>query len=139
VSDTTEVPCVGAVVFDEAGRLLLVRRGRPPEAGRWSLPGGRVEAGESDAEAILRELAEETGLLARVGELLGTVCRPGPAGEVYVISDYRCEASAEAVARARAGDDAAELRWATAAELRALPTTTGLVDALAAWNALPAL
>lgn len=130
--------CVGAVVFDAAGRLLLVRRGRPPEAGRWSLPGGRVEAGETDAEALRREMLEEAGLEVRVGDLLGTVRRPGPSGEVYVISDYRCEVAPEAVAAARAGDDAAALRWATAAELRALPMTTGLLDTLTTWSALPA-
>jgi 8-oxo-dGTP diphosphatase len=52
-----EVPCVGAVVHDGQGRLLLVRRGHAPSAGLWSVPGGRVEAGESEVEAVVRELA----------------------------------------------------------------------------------
>src|SRR2546430_16924216 len=59
---TARVPCAGAVVKDQAGRLLLVRRGREPGRGRWSLPGGRVEPGETAAEAAVREVREETGL-----------------------------------------------------------------------------
>jgi len=51
-----EVPCVGAVVFDDDGRLLLIRRGNPPAQGQWSLPGGRVEPGEQAVVAVLREL-----------------------------------------------------------------------------------
>src|SRR5436190_190421 len=54
------VECAGAVVRDDHGRLLLVRRGRPPSAGLWSLPGGRIEPGESAAAAAAREVWEET-------------------------------------------------------------------------------
>ncbi|MBA2553039.1 MAG: NUDIX domain-containing protein, partial [Geodermatophilaceae bacterium] len=57
------IPCVGAIVYDEAGRLLLIRRGQPPHAGSWSLPGGRIEAGETPRQAVVREAAEETGLI----------------------------------------------------------------------------
>ena len=56
------IPCVGAVVFDDSGRLLLIRRANPPAQGTWSLPGGRVEPGESSEDAVVRELHEETGL-----------------------------------------------------------------------------
>src|SRR5262245_49581335 len=56
---TARVPCAGAVVLDSAGRLLLVRRAREPGRGRWSLPGGRVEAGETAAAAAVREVREE--------------------------------------------------------------------------------
>ena len=56
------VPCVGAVIHDPAGRLLLIRRGHDPHRGLWSLPGGRIEAGESPEQAVVREVREETGL-----------------------------------------------------------------------------
>ena len=70
------VPCVGALVHDDEGRLLLVRRRNEPGAGRWSVPGGRVEPGETDADAVRREVLEETGLHVTVGLRVGTVERP---------------------------------------------------------------
>lgn len=126
--------CVGAVVTDEAGRLLVIRRGRPPGEGLWSLPGGRVEPGEQDAAAVVRELYEETGLAVRVGALVGTVERPGPGGVVYEIHDYAATAVGGTL---RAGDDAADARWVTPEQLRALPCTSGLVDILVEWRVLP--
>jgi 8-oxo-dGTP diphosphatase len=128
------VPCVGAVVHDDEHRLLLVRRGRDPSAGRWSLPGGRVEAGESDGAAVRREVLEETGLDVVVGRLVGTVERPGPDGVVYDIRDYACAVMG---GRLRAGDDASEVRWVDRWDLLTLDTTDGLVDALEAWGMLP--
>jgi ADP-ribose pyrophosphatase YjhB (NUDIX family) len=114
--------CVGAVILDADGRLLLVRRGRPPGEGLWSLPGGRVEAGESDAEAVVREIREETGLDVVPGALAGTVQRPP-----YEIHDYYATAVGGLL---RAGDDAADVRWVFDAELRLLPLTDGLLDFL---------
>ena len=77
------IPCVGGIVR-HGGRLLLVKRGREPARGTWSVPGGRVEAGETDEQATAREVLEETGLRVVVGELVGTVERDAPAGGVYV-------------------------------------------------------
>jgi 8-oxo-dGTP pyrophosphatase MutT (NUDIX family) len=67
-----EIPSRGAaaVIFDDAGRVLLVKENY--DRRRWSLPGGAVEAGESDEEAVIREVAEETGVVARVGDLIGS-------------------------------------------------------------------
>lgn len=125
---------VGAVVHDDAGRLLVVRRGRQPFAGYWSLPGGRVEPGEDDAAAVVREVAEETGIVVVVGALLGTLERPAPGGGVFDIRDYRCAVSGGALI---AGDDATAVAWVEADELRRLPTTPGLLQLLAQWDALP--
>ncbi|MEO3859690.1 NUDIX domain-containing protein [Acrocarpospora sp. B8E8] len=114
--------CVGAVIRDSDGRLLLVRRGRPPGEGLWSLPGGRVEAGENDFEAVVREIREETGLDVVPGELAGTVWRPP-----YEIHDYYATAVGGLL---KAGDDAADVRWVSEAELRLLPLTDGLLGFL---------
>jgi 8-oxo-dGTP pyrophosphatase MutT (NUDIX family) len=136
------VRCVGGIVFDPAGRLLLIRRGHAPAAGRWSIPGGRVEPGESDELAVVRELAEETALPVVPGPLVGTVTRPGIGGDVYEIYDYDCtvgtlDGAARSPAAATAGDDAAELRWVGRAEFATLELTDGLWDALAGWGRLP--
>jgi 8-oxo-dGTP diphosphatase len=130
------VRCVGAIVHDAGGRLLVVRRGRPPGEGLWSLPGGRVEPGESDAEAVVRELSEETGLRVEPGSLIGQVERQGPGGVTYDILDYAAIVTGGSLA---AGDDASDARWATVAELRDLPTTAGLLEALTGWGVVPAL
>jgi 8-oxo-dGTP diphosphatase len=127
------VRCVGAVVRDGAGRLLLVRRGREPSAGLWSLPGGRVERGESDAEAVVRELREETGLRVTVGALVGRVERPGPGEVTYDIYDYAARVAGGLLAP---GDDATDARWVSPAELRALPTSPGLVECLTRWQVI---
>lgn len=128
------VDCVGALVYDEERRLLVIRRGHDPGAGLWSIPGGRVEPGESDAEAVIREVAEETGLTVTVGDLAGEVERPGRAGTTYVIRDYRATATAGTLTP---GDDATDARYVTRPELLALPTTDLLIDTLTEWGALP--
>ena len=129
------VPCVGALVHDDDGRLLVVRRAHDPGAGRWTIPGGRVEAGESDVEAVQREVLEETSLHVVVGARVGTVLRPGLGSDVYDIRDYAC---ALALTTAPvAGDDAAEVRWVTRSELLDLDLVDGLLDCLSDWGMLP--
>lgn len=129
-----EVPCVGALVYDGTGRILLVRRANPPAQGLWSVPGGRVEPGEDGATAVAREVAEETGLTVVADRLVGTVRRDAPDGSVYVIDDWACRLTGGAL---RAGDDASDAGWFTAAALAGLATSPGLVEALAGWGALP--
>lgn len=123
------VRCVGGVVYDDTGRLLLIRRANEPSRGRWSLPGGRVERAESDAVAVTRELYEETGLRVRPGALVGTVVR----GE-YEIFDYACTVTGGDL---RAGDDADDVRWVDAEALAVLDLAEGLTEALRTWDALP--
>jgi ADP-ribose pyrophosphatase YjhB (NUDIX family) len=132
------IDCVGGIVVDTEGRLLLVLRGQEPAKGTWSLPGGRVERGESDAVATAREVLEETAVPVLVGGLVGTVERAAPGGGVYVIRDYLCRPFDGTAGRAsvRAGDDATDAAWFTVAEVRALDTSPGLVPALEQWGVL---
>src|SRR5215213_9875198 len=99
--------CVGAVVVYE-DQLLLVRRGHGPAAGEWSLPGGRVEQGETLAEAVLRELSEETGIEGVCDELVGWVERIG-SDHHFVILDFGV--TVLDAGEPRAGGDAAEAEW----------------------------
>jgi ADP-ribose pyrophosphatase YjhB (NUDIX family) len=130
------VPCVGAVVVDAAGRLLLIRRGHAPSAGLWSVPGGRVEAGESLTEAVVREVREETGLAVRPGAVVGRLSIPG-GGVVYDVTDFACELVGPP-ADPVAGDDAADVLFADPATLEGLACTPRLLETLRAWGALPA-
>lgn len=129
------VPCAGALVFDPQGRILLARRANPPAQGAWSVPGGRVEVGETVEQAAVRELFEETGLVGVVERFVGTVRREAPDGSVYEISDFVL--SVADVGGARAGDDASEVAWFGADDLATAVTSPGLVDALTAWGVLP--
>lgn len=123
--DRPEV-CVGAVAVD-AGRLLLIRRDRPPSAGFWSIPGGRVEGGETLGEAVVRELAEETGVEGVCGELLGWVERIGEEHH-QLIFDFFVEVLEPEPARA--GDDAAEVAWVRLEDVGELPLAEGLAEFL---------
>jgi 8-oxo-dGTP diphosphatase len=127
------IHCVGAIITDSAGRLLLIKRGHEPQAGRWSLPGGRIEPGESDQQALVREVREETGLRVAPGRLAGTVERPWPGGRVLVIRDYLAVVAGGDLA---AGDDADDARWVSPADFAGLALTSGLQEALHAWGVL---
>jgi len=113
------VVAVGAIIV-QAGRVLLVRRRHEPLAGRWSLPGGGVELGETLVEAIAREVREETGLDVTVGpvvEVLERISRDfeGRVAYHYVLVDYLCEPQADAMPRA--GSDAADVALVAGHEL----------------------
>jgi ADP-ribose pyrophosphatase YjhB (NUDIX family) len=119
--------CVGAVAVDQE-RLLLIRRGRPPGVGYWSVPGGRVQLGETVGEAVVRELAEETGLEGVCDELLGWVERITDEHH-FVILDFRVTIldPADPVA----GDDAAEAAWVPLHEVSEMDLVDGLAEFLA--------
>src|SRR5271155_621871 len=91
-----DAPLVGVgTIIIEQDRVMLVKRGHPPLAGEWSIPGGALEVGEMLREAAVREALEETGLTVETGELLGVydrVLRDG-GGQVlyhYVLIDFLC-------------------------------------------------
>ena len=108
---------VGAVLIED-GRVLLIRRGKQPLRGRWSLPGGTVEAGETLEQALEREMREETSLDVRVGPLITAFDRierrDGQLVYHHVIVDFLCE---RVSGEARAGSDACALAWAAPEEL----------------------
>lgn len=131
------IPCVGAIIKDRSGRLLLIKRLNEPGAGLWSVPGGRIEAGETDEQAVVREVLEETGLKVGCGPLVGAVERPGLAGAVVDIRDYEAFVTGGELA---AGDDAADARWVTPQEAGSMDAagllTPRLLEALRSWNVL---
>ena len=89
MSDDQPELCVGAVIVDE-DRLLMVRRGHGPAAGTWSVPGGRVERGETVAEAVVREVREETAVEALCGALIDWVERIDDQRHLFIL-DFRVE------------------------------------------------
>jgi len=110
---------VGAVVLAERdGRtcVLMIRRAQPPALGRWTLPGGRVERGETLADALVREMREETGLEVNVGALVEVVDLID-AQVHYVVLDYACAVAGGAL---QAGDDAGEVAWVDVRSLDAV-------------------
>jgi mutator protein MutT len=125
---------VGAVAIHD-GRILLVRRGRGPAAGEWSVPGGRVEAGETLHEAVVRETAEETGLEVVVERFLGWVERIGTAPAIadgsyhFVILDFVVDVLDPEQAPV-AGDDAAEVAWVALEDLSDSRLVGGLLEFL---------
>jgi len=109
---------VGAVVWDGPDRVLLVRRGQPPKQGEWSLPGGRVEPGETLREALAREVREDTGLEIAIGSLIDVIdlVERADAGALvthFVLIDFTAEVAGGTL---RAASDAAACGWFTPAE-----------------------
>lgn len=117
---------VGAVVVHD-GDLLLIRRGHGPAAGSWSVPGGRVEPGELLAEAVVRELLEETGLEGACGSLVGWTERVDGQHH-WVILDF--EVTVLDRRAPVAGSDATEARWVPCEEVSELALVEGLAEFL---------
>jgi 8-oxo-dGTP diphosphatase len=135
-------PMVGAaaVVIDDGGRILLVKRGRPPSAGTWGLPGGLLDLGERLADGAYREVLEETGIESEIRDVVGTfeplqLDNEGDIEYHFVVVDFwakyiRGEASAQ--------DDADDVAWTSANELNRYglnaDTRRVIESAFAAWE-----
>jgi ADP-ribose pyrophosphatase YjhB (NUDIX family) len=118
--------CVGAIAVHD-GELLMIRRGHGPAAGTWSLPGGHVEPGELLAEAVVREVLEETGLECVCDSLVGWAERFDD-DRHFVILDF--EVTVLDDRQGRAGSDAAELAWVPLADVAERNLTDGLAEFL---------
>jgi len=128
---------VGAVILHE-DKVLLVRRGKSPSFGKWSLPGGLVELGETTREAIAREIVEECAIKIRIVDVAGVIDRivKDDAGRVryhYVLVDYLAYPDSMDV---QAGSDAAEAQWFALDRVAELDTTQGLLDMIRRAEAL---
>jgi ADP-ribose pyrophosphatase len=113
---------VGAIIVAD-GRVLLVKRGHPPLAGEWSIPGGMLEVGERVREAVVREVLEETGLMVETADLLGVydrILRDGSGKTHYhfVLIDFLCRRLA---GEPQAAGDAEDVRWFSREEAEKLP------------------
>lgn len=126
-----KVPVVAAsgIVFRAGPRVLVIQRGRPPLAGTWTFPGGKVRGGESIAQAIEREVLEETGLRVVAGELVQIVELVSE-GYHYVIHDHLCTLL-DPHEKPRPGSDAKDVRFVTPNELAELGTTDEMRRVLA--------
>ena len=133
---------VGGVVLD-GNRVLLVRRGREPLKGLWSIPGGAVEVGETREEALVREIKEETGLDVEVGPLVAVLDRirrdaDGRVEYHYVLVDYACRPRGGEL---KASTDVDRAQWVRIDDLDRFELTDGTArvihDAYAAWNGIP--
>lgn len=119
---TTPSVAIGAFVFDREGRVLLVERANPPGVGLWTVPGGKLEARETLAQAVAREVREETGLVVEVGTL-ACVVEHISEGYHYVILDYLARVIGGELAPA---GDARAARFVDESELATLPLSDGL-------------
>jgi len=121
-SPPVPVVAVGGVAVLE-GALLLVQRANPPGAGDWTVPGGRVDPGESVTAAVEREVFEETGLEVGCGAFLGWAERRGPDFH-FVILDFEVAVSGQQTPAA--GGDATAVAWVPLAEVAGLRLVEGL-------------
>lgn len=126
MTETKPIDCVGVICF-RGEDVLLIKRGTPPRKGEWSIPGGRIEAGESERDAALRELFEETAIMAALEEKVATIDARFE-GYHYRLHDY---AARWISGEPKFGDDAADARFVPPAELDALgmwPKTREVIE-----------
>jgi mutator protein MutT len=120
---------VSAIIFDEHERVLLIQRGKPPAAGFWHVPGGKLEVGESLVEGVRREVKEETGLDVTIGPIMAVVERRQE-GFHYVIIDFLAYLIDPANTNIIPADDASAAAWVAENELSHYPIAEGLLPIL---------
>lgn len=118
------IPAAGVIIFNESGQILLVRRGHSPQQGRWSVPGGHLEPGESAADAAIREALEETGLQVRIEREVLNVRIPAGGGRQFDVHDFAATVIGGSLTP---GDDATDAGWFSPHELLDLPLVTNLL------------
>ncbi len=133
VAETVQL-AASVVVVDADGRVLLVQRGNEPGRGLWSVPGGRVEPGETLEQAAAREALEETGLYVAVGRELWSLRVAGGGDLVFEIHDFEATVVSGTLC---AGDDAEDARWVAPDELESLPLTDDLAGHLRRAGVIP--
>ena len=127
MSEQRPIPGVGVAVIKD-GALLMVKRGRGPNAGMWAIPGGKVDYGESMPEAAIRELREETGIVAEIERVIwvGDAIGPGDPPEWhYTLVDYLARMTG---GRLEAADDAELVAWVPLDQVLDLPVTPTMQD-----------
>jgi 8-oxo-dGTP diphosphatase len=107
------IPTVGAVIFN-GDRVLLAQRGKEPNKGRWTIPGGAIELGETVRQAVEREVREECGITVQAGDVVEVldIVQHDETGALrfhYVLIDLACQYISGEI---RPGDDVADVRWA---------------------------
>ncbi|CAL1240967.1 NUDIX hydrolase [Candidatus Methylocalor cossyra] len=127
---------VGALVFDDRGRILLIRRDQEPAVGLWSLPGGRLEPGESLVQCCVREVREETGLTVRPGPIVAVVERRIDPFH-YVIVDFLATLAQPGSPPPVPASDASEARWVALPELVRYPLAEGVERVIRAAAGMP--
>jgi 8-oxo-dGTP diphosphatase len=122
---------LGAIII-QSGRIVLIKRAKPPLLGEWSIPGGMLELGETVRQGVQREALEETGLVVQPTELLGVFDRivPDADGEFsyhYVLVDFLCQVISGELC---AGHDACDANWFTPEQVRALPLAADTAEVI---------
>lgn len=119
-----------SIVVLRENRVLLVRRGRAPYAGLWSLPGGKTEGGETPRETARRELKEETGIEADVEGVLDRVAVPAMGDATYRLTVFYGRPTG---GQLKAGSDAETAEWVHLDEVEGRPMTPGTAELI--WTA----